>query len=85
MRLRDIWPWLKAEYRWRVLGETYEIRMTEECKRQFDALPEEVQRRIAEEMERIARNPYKSKQVEINKKDYGYHYLEIEGENNDDT
>jgi len=79
MRLRDIWPWLKAEYRWRVLGKTYEIRMTEECKRQFDALPKDAQRRIGEEMERIARNPYKSKQVEINEKDYGYHYLEIEG------
>ena len=24
MRLRDIWPWLMSEFRWRVLGKRYE-------------------------------------------------------------
>ena len=58
MRLRDIWPWLRAEYRWRVLGKTYEIRVTEKCQEQLDALPDEVRKEIEEAMFRIARNPY---------------------------
>jgi len=60
MRLRDIWPWLKAEFRWRVLGKRYEVIMTEECQRQFDELPEEAQKEIRKAMERMSRNPYSS-------------------------
>ncbi len=71
MRLRDIWPWLKAEYRWRILGKTYEVKMTEECQEQFDALPEEAQAKLRKAMERIARNPYSGSRLEINDKDYG--------------
>jgi len=58
MRLRDIWPWLRAEFRWRVLGKRYEVIMTEEAQRQLDELPEENQAEIRNAMERIARNPY---------------------------
>ncbi len=41
MNLRDVWPWMKAEFRWRVLGKKYEIVITEEVQRQLYELPEE--------------------------------------------
>ena len=56
--MRNFWPWLKAEFRWRVLGKKYEVKMTEEAQRQFDELPEEAQAEIRKAMERIGRNPY---------------------------
>ena len=65
MNLRDIWPWLKAEFRWRVLGKRYELIMTEECQRQFDELPEKAQEEIRKAMERIGRNPYNSDREKI--------------------
>ncbi len=71
MRLRDIWPWLKAEYRWRLLGKTWDVKMTEECQRQFDELPEAAQAKITKAMKRIARNPYSGSRLEINAKEYG--------------
>ncbi len=40
MNLRDVWPWLKAEFRWRVLSKKYEVIMTEDDQRQLDELPE---------------------------------------------
>jgi len=58
MKLRDIWPWLKAEFRWRVQGKKYDVILTEEAQRQFDELPEEAQAEIRKAMERIGRNPY---------------------------
>ncbi len=58
MRLRDIWPWLRAEYRWRVLGKSYEVILTEKAQSQLDELPEEAQAEIRKAMGRIARNPY---------------------------
>ena len=60
MNLRDLWPWLKAEFRWRVLGKRYKVMMTEEFQRQLDELPEEAQEEIRKAMERIGRNPYSS-------------------------
>lgn len=60
MRLNDFWPWLRAEFRWRVLGKKYEIVITDEAQRQLDELPEEAQAEIRKAMERIARNPYTS-------------------------
>ncbi len=65
MRLRDIWPWLKAEFGWRVLGKKYEVIITEEAQRQLDELPEEAQAEIRKAMERIARNPYSGHRHEI--------------------
>ncbi len=65
MRLRDIWPWLKAEFRWRVLGKKYDVIMTEEAQRQLDELPEEAQVEIRKAMDRIARNPYSGHRGEI--------------------
>jgi len=65
MRLRDIWPCLKAEFRWRVLGKRYEVIMTEEFKRQLDELPEEAQAEIRKAMERIGRNPYSGDREEL--------------------
>ncbi len=64
MRIRDFWKWLKAEFRWRVLGKKYKIRLTEEAQRQLDELPEEAQAEIRKGMERIARNPYSGSRVE---------------------
>jgi hypothetical protein len=58
MNLRDLLKWLKAEFEWRVLGKRYEVRLTEEAKRQLDGLTEEAQAEIRRAMERIGRNPY---------------------------
>jgi len=41
MNLRDLLKWLKAEFRWRVMGKRYEIQLTDETKRQLCELPEE--------------------------------------------
>ena len=65
MRLRDIWPWLRAEFRWRVLGKRYKVIMTEEFQKQLDELPEEAQEEIRKAMERIGRNPYSSDREEL--------------------
>ena len=64
MSLRDFWPWLKQEFRWRVLGEKYEIKLTEEAQRQLEELPEEAREEIRKTMDRIARNPYSGPGVE---------------------
>ena len=64
MKLRDVWPWLKAEFRWRVLGKRYEVILAEEAQRQLDELPEEAQAEIRKAMERISRNPYTSDRME---------------------
>ncbi len=56
--MRDIWPWLKAEFRWRFMDKRYEVVLTEEAQRQLDELPEEAQAEIRKAMESIARNPY---------------------------
>lgn len=58
MRLRYFWPWLKQEFRWRVLGNKYEIVMTEEAQRNLEDLPKEDQVEIMKAIERISRNPY---------------------------
>ncbi len=58
MRLRDVWPWLRAEFRWRVLGKRYEVILAEEAQMQLDALPEEAQAEIRKAIDRISRNPY---------------------------
>ncbi len=60
MRLRDVWPWLRAEFRWRVLGKRYEVILSEEAQSQLDELPEEAQEEIRKAMDRIGRNPYTS-------------------------
>lgn len=65
MRLRDIWPWLRVEFKWRVLGMKYEIVLTEEAQRQLDELPEEAQAEIKKAMDRIAGNPYSGERMEI--------------------
>ena len=64
MRLRNFWPWLRAEFRWRVLGKSYEVVLSEDVQRQFDELPEHAQAEIRKTMERIARNPYSGDRVE---------------------
>ncbi|GAG95909.1 unnamed protein product [marine sediment metagenome] len=58
VNLRYRWSWLKAEFRWRVLGKRYAVRLTEEVQKQFDELPEEAQAEIRKTMERLSRNPY---------------------------
>jgi hypothetical protein len=64
MDLRDLWPWLRAEFRWRVLGKKYNVILTEEAQRQFDELPEEAQAEIRKAIERIGRNSYSSERTE---------------------
>jgi len=64
MNLRDIWKWLRAEFRWRVLGKRYKIVLTEEAQRQLDELPEDAQVEIRKVMERVSRNPYTSDRME---------------------
>jgi len=58
MNLRDLWPWVKAEFRWRVLSKRYEIILSEEAQTQLDELPEEAQTEIRKAMEQLSRNPY---------------------------
>ena len=58
MNIRDLWPWLKAEFNWRIMGKRYEIRTTKEFDEQLAELPEHVQEEIKKTMERIGRNPY---------------------------
>lgn len=65
MRLRAIWPWLREEFRWRVLGKRYKVILTGEAKRQLDELPEERRAKVIEEMERIVRNPYSGDREEF--------------------
>ena len=65
MNLGDLWKWLRAEFRWRVLGKRYEIQLTEEAKRQLDELPEEAQAEIRKAMERMSRNPYSGDRTEL--------------------
>ena len=65
MNLRDLWKWLKAEFRWRVLGKRYEVILTEEAKRQLAELPEEAQAENRKAMERIGRNPYSGERMEF--------------------
>ncbi|KKN04802.1 hypothetical protein LCGC14_1093710 [marine sediment metagenome] len=60
MNLRDVCPWLRAEFRWRVLGKRYEVILAEEAQMQLDELPEEAQAEIRKAIERISRNPYTS-------------------------
>jgi len=64
VKLRDLWKWLKAEFRWRVLGKRYKVQLTEEAQRQLDELPEHAQSEIRKAMERISRNPYTSDRME---------------------
>ena len=65
MKLKYLWPWLKAEFRWRVLGKRYDIRLTEEAQRRLDELPEEAQTEIRKAMERMSRNPYSGDRMEF--------------------
>ena len=65
MRLRDIWPWRREEFRWRVLGKRYKVILTGEAKRQLDELPEERRTKVIEEMDCIVRNPYSGDREEF--------------------
>ena len=57
--LKKFWLWLKAEFRWRVLGFRYEITYTEEAQSQLDALSEEERGEIMKAMEHLSRNPFR--------------------------
>jgi len=65
MNIRDFWKWLKAEFRWRVLGKRHEIRLTEEAKRWFSELPEERQMEIRVIIECMNMNPYIGYRIEL--------------------
>lgn len=65
MRLRYIWPWLKAEFRWRILGNKYDVHLTEEAQRMLDELPEAAQAEMRRVMERLSRNPYSGDRMEL--------------------
>ena len=65
MRLRYLWPWLRAEFEWRVLGKRYKVRLTEDAQQQLDELPEATQAVIRATMERISRNPYSGDRMEL--------------------
>jgi len=69
MNLRNLWPWLKAEFNWRVLGKRYEVILSEEAQMQLDELPEEAQSEIRKAMERIGRNPYSGDREELDAKE----------------
>ncbi len=52
--MRYSWPWLKAEFRWRVLDKRYDVRLSEEA-----------QVEIRKTMERISRNPYSGDRIKV--------------------
>lgn len=63
--MRYSWSWLRAEFRWRVLGKRYVVSLTEEAQRQFDELPEEAQAEIRKTLARLSRNPYSGDRMEL--------------------
>lgn len=65
MNIRYFWPWLKAEFRWRVLGKRYDVRLTEDAQRLLDELPEEAQAEMRRVMDRLSRNPYSEDRMEL--------------------
>lgn len=65
MNIRDFWKWLRAEFRWRVLGKIYEVCLSEEAERQLSELPLEKQAEIRKALERIIRNPYSGDRIEV--------------------
>ena len=65
VKLRYFWSWLKQEFRWRVLGNKYEIVMTEEAQRNLEDLPKEAQVEIMKTLDRLRRNPYSGNRTEI--------------------
>ncbi len=64
MNIRYLARWLKAEFEWRVLGKRYEIKLSEEFKRQLAELPEEHRVEIMATLEKLSRNPYIGHRVE---------------------
>ena len=68
LRLRDVWQWLKAEIRWRVLGKRYKVIFSEEAQSQLDDLPEETKDELMKAMERLSRNPYSGERVQEEEK-----------------
>ena len=65
LRLRHIWSWLMAEYRWRVLGKRYKVVLSEEVQNQLDDLPEETKEELMKAMEHLSRNPYSGERVDL--------------------
>jgi len=63
--LKHFWLWLKAEYRWRILGKRYVVSMSEKAQSKIDALPEEEQEEIKKFMEHLSRNPYIGRRVDL--------------------
>ncbi len=52
------WNWLKAEFRWRVLGKRYEVELSELVKQQLSELPEDAREVVMKTMDRLSKNPY---------------------------
>ena len=69
MRLSYIWPWLKAEFGWRVLGKRYDVRLTEKSQRQLDELPADAQAEIRKAIDRLSRNPYSSNRMDLDEEE----------------
>ena len=63
--IKNIWRWLRAEYQWRVLGKRYEVRFSEEAQSQMDELSQDEQDAIMKAMERLTRNPYSGRRVDL--------------------
>ena len=59
-----MWKWLKTEFRWRILGERYEVVMTDEAKQQLSELSEHEQEEILKTIDRISKNPYTSDRLQ---------------------
>lgn len=69
MMLRNFWSWLRAEFRWRVLGKRYEVSLTEEAQRQLDELPDEAQAEIRKTLDRLSKNPYSGDRTELDEEE----------------
>jgi len=65
MNLRNLWPWLKAEFRWRVLGKRYEVILTGQALETFNDLPEDDQVEFMKAIEHLHKNPYSGERIEL--------------------
>ncbi len=71
MNLRDLWPWLKAEFRWRVLGKRYKVILEGQALETFNDLPEDVKVEFMKSIEHLSRNPYSGDRMELDDEEAG--------------
>lgn len=62
--LRDLPKWLRAEFRWRVLGKRYEIKLSASARRQLDEMDEERRAEVMKRIDDLSKNPYSGRRMD---------------------